>query len=550
MRRLQEEPPQGSAGSTTMRFVSSFFLICFFLWLGLQVRRIKIFRIFSMPAAVTGGFIGLIFLQLCKLNEDVYAVIAYDWVVGWSALPSILINIVFATLFLGKKLPTAKEAWRDGGPQVMYGQLIAWGNWSVSCLLTGAILIPVFGVSPLFASMFAVGFEGGHGTAAGLADTYTALGEPTYGDVALTAATIGILMGSIVGVIIVNWGIATGKVAMHQDGTVVPVREETEPVSMEEGSERVPQEKGLEDDEEEEEVKEPSLCKKMFGDRDVPSDIYRVDETVDERPSGGKQTVRQDAMETLALHLIYISFACFFGYVILRCLWLIEYNVPALEEIKFFTSFPLFPMCMLGGLFVMWVHEKMGVPAPIDDIMMERIGGASMEFLIVSAIALINTDAVSDNIAPLIIIMLGGITWNFICFFLLAPRILPNFHFERAIVELGQSFGTTATGLLLLRMCDPDKDTPVWKAFGYKQMMTEPFMGGGVWTTVSLQLLATIGVWGVFGISMAFVLFWTCMYFFYFRKLYLRAAPEGSQEASKIEVMDVSMNEAEMAKSK
>ena len=87
---------------------------------------------------------------------------------------------------------------------------------------------------------------------------------------------------------------------------------------------------------------------------------------------------------------------------------------------------------------------------------------------------MINTDAVSDNIAPLIIIMLGGMGWNFICFFIVAPRVLPDFHFERAIVELGQSFGTTATGLLLLRMVDPEKDTPVWKAFGYKQMMTEP----------------------------------------------------------------------------
>jgi len=193
----------------------------------------------------------------------------------------------------------------------------------------------------------------------------------------------------------------------------------------------------------------------------------------------------------------------------------------------------------------MWIHEKTGAPVPIDDIMMDRIGGASMEFLIVSAIAMINTDAVSENIAPLIIIMIGGMSWNFFCFFILAPRILPNFAFERAIVELGQSFGTTATGLLLLRMADPEKDTPVWKSFGYKQMMTEPFMGGGIWTTVSLQLLVTIGVWGVFGISLAFVLFWTAMYFFYFRKLYLQETTPESQEPSGGKVMDVSGHEVD-----
>ena len=119
-------------------------------------------------------------------------------------------------------------------------------------------------------------------------------------------------------------------------------------------------------------------------------------------------------------------------------------------------------------------------------------------------------------------------------------RILPDFHFERAIVELGQSFGTTSTGLLLLRMCDPDKETPVWASFGYKQMMTEPFMGGGIWTTVSLQLLTIIGVWGVFGIATSAVLFWTAMYFCYFRKLYGNIAAEDGDALSEKSGVDVS----------
>lgn len=534
MRSLQDESiPQGSSGTTTMRFVSSFSLLCFLLWLGLQIRRIKLFRIFSLPASVSAGFIGLTFVQLCKLNDDVYATVAHDWILGWSALPSILINVVFATLFLGKKLPTWKQAWRGGGPQVMYGQLIAWGNWSVSCLLTGAILIPVFGVSPLFASMYAVGFEGGHGTASGLADTYTALGEPEYGDVALTSATIGILMGAICGVILVNWGVATGRVVMHQDGSIhapedKPQNTENTQLAgdLERGDEQSTDDAGEaqteEDSEESEEGRKESLCHKMFANRDVPRDIYEVDE----RPDGGKQTVRPDALDTLALHLVYVAFSVFFGYVILRLLWLIDDSVPALDEIQFFHSFPLFPWCMIGGLFVMWIHEKCGSEAPIDPLMMDMIGGSAMEFLIVAAIAVINTQAVAANIAPLAIIIVGGMMWNFFLFFFVAERILPNFYFERAIVELGQSFGTTATGLLLLRMCDPDKETPVWSSFGYKQMMTEPFMGGGIWTTVSLQLLAIIGVWGVFGIATSFVLFWTVMYFVYFKGMYKRIASE------------------------
>ena len=84
----------------------------------------------------------------------------------------------------------------------------------------------------------------------------------------------------------------------------------------------------------------------------------------------------------------------------------------------------------------MWVHDKCGSLAPVDPIMMGRIGGASTEFLIVSAIAMIKTDAVAGNITPLIIVTIGGMTCNFICFFILAPRVLPTFHFERKKIGL------------------------------------------------------------------------------------------------------------------
>ena len=123
-------------------------------------------------------------------------------------------------------------------------------------------------------------------------------------------------MGSICGVILVNWGIATGRVAMHKDGTIVPVNHDAMAGSVEaaekggleykDGSEEAQSSEGVT------EGSQDSLCKKMFGDRDVPPDIYKVDDVTDERPPGGRLTVRQDAVESLALHLIYVAFACFF----------------------------------------------------------------------------------------------------------------------------------------------------------------------------------------------------------------------------------------------
>jgi glutamate:Na+ symporter, ESS family len=69
----------------------------------------------------------------------------------------------------------------------------------------------------------------------------------------------------------------------------------------------------------------------------------------------------------------------------------------------------------------------------------------------------------------------------------------PEFWFERGIGDLGQSMGVTATGLILMRVADPDNRTPALEAFGYKQLGFEPFLGGGLITATSVPLIAQFG---------------------------------------------------------
>merc|ERR1711939_1202032 len=79
--------------------------------------------------------------------------------------------------------------------------------------------------------------------------------------------------------------------------------------------------------------------------------------------------------------------------------------------------------------------------------------------------------------------------------------------------------GTTATGLLLLRVVDPDMKSPALKAFSCKQLVTEPFMGGGLVTSLSLPLISAFGNWFMFGLGAGFVVFWLIVWFFLFRKM-------------------------------
>ena len=83
---------------------------------------------------------------------------------------------------------------------------------------------------------------------------------------------------------------------------------------------------------------------------------------------------------------------------------------------------------------------------------------------------------------------------------------------------MGQSMGVTATGLLLLRVADPEQETDATSAFGYKQLLHEPFMGGGLWTSTAVLLIAHQGGWVVFGISVFAVMAWLLVWSLLFRK--------------------------------
>jgi len=48
---------------------------------------------------------------------------------------------VFSSLFLGTQIPNVAVIWKQAGPQLMYGMLIAWGQWIVALVVTGALLV-------------------------------------------------------------------------------------------------------------------------------------------------------------------------------------------------------------------------------------------------------------------------------------------------------------------------------------------------------------------------------------------------------------------------
>ena len=434
----------------------SFIVICCALIAGHVLRtKIRLLQKLYLPSCVIGGIFALIILQF--VGSDTKAALT----AGWSSLPGFLINIVFACLFLGIKIPSMKQVWRTSSTQVAYGQIVAWGQYVVGI---GGWLVFVRWVYPELPAMFGgvlpVGFEGGHGTAGGLAPVFEQYGWTDGKDFALASATFGILGAIIVGMVLINW--ASRKGYTHKSA--------------------------------------------------APLDSFEDDTIgvipIGQRPSAGRLTVNSDAIESASLHLAIVGLACLIGYLLKEGLMLIENSNEAMANLGLLRGFPLFPLCMIGGIIIQIWEDKFDKHNLIDLGIMRRIQNTALDFLVVAAIATIQISVVAKGIVPLLILVALGIIWNVWCVVSLARRIFPDSWFERAIAEMGQSMGVTATGLLLLRVVDPDYETPAADAFACKQIVHEPFMGGGLWTGMAIPLLAVKGGWFVFIIAISAVMIW------------------------------------------
>lgn len=153
--------------------------------------------------------------------------------------------------------------------------------------------------------------------------------------------------------------------------------------------------------------------------------------------------------------------------------------------IHLLTYVPLFPLAMIGGIILQVFLERFDVYQTLDRNLMMRIQGLSLDILITSAIETLSLTVIGNNLTPFIILAFVGIIWNLVGFMFLGPRMMPSYWFERSIGNFGQSMGMTASGLLLMRIADPDNRSPALEGFGYKQLLFEP-----MWVVVYLlQLL-------------------------------------------------------------
>ena len=123
-----------------------------------------------------------------------------------------MINVIFASLFLGAVTPKLKTVFKTAFPQICMGQLLAWGQYAIGIGLAGLVFIPFFGINQTFGNLLEIGFQGGHGTVGGVAETFRNFNWEDGIALGYTVATFGMISGILVGMVLVNWALKNGHV--------------------------------------------------------------------------------------------------------------------------------------------------------------------------------------------------------------------------------------------------------------------------------------------------------------------------------------------------
>lgn len=404
-----------------------------------------------IPASVIAGFVILLIgPQMLGKWTGTSGLIPSQVIAIWSVLPGVFINIVFAAVMLGKRLPSLKNIWGASAPHFILGSVFSFGQFALGAFAVVLILTPFFGLTDLAGSILEMSFAGGHGTIAGMGPLLDDAGAGEVVDLGLGLATVSMVTGVIGGSLIVRYALNHPK---------IPVARQTPPTRAE----------GL----------------------DLTEVGIAPEDTKDPVDAG---------MSPVTAAFMFIALAVAVAIAILE---LLRFAFGAVG-LDIFDNFPLFPFTVIGGFLVQAIATKLGKDHYIDRRSVTGISSISLDALIASAIGTMSLAALGANIPALVILTVIAVAWSVFGMLFLGPRIHGPNWFEHSLADFGQSQGNVATGFILADMADPKHQTNTATAYGYKQLTYEPILGGGILTAFSVPLIIE---WGslVFGIVSAVI---------------------------------------------
>jgi len=375
--------------------------------------KIKFFQRFLIPNALTAGFL------LFPL---------YNWVFPLMGMDTVsLENIVFHFLnisFIAMTLRVSKEK-RRSSRDVFATSTMVLSQYAIQCFLGTIItivLIKTFmpDLFPGFGLFATLGFSLGPGQAFAIGTGWEAMGFEGLGSVGLTFGALGFIWASFGGIFLVNYGMRKGWISKDEKSRI-----------------------------NERKVRQGVLHR---GDSTASSEVTDV--------------TNPEAIDpfTFASGLVLATYLV--SYLGLTGIsWLLGFLGNSGIQLATNLWGIMFIFCGITAMGVKAFLKGLRLDFVIDNQRMTRISGFSVDFMVASAIAAISAAVVAQYWVPILIIAgLTGLATTFSHIWL-SSRVFQDHVFYRAVLIYGAATGTLPTGLALLRIIDPEFETPASRDF-------------------------------------------------------------------------------------
>ncbi len=415
----------------------SFGTMAIFLLFGIFLRaKVKFFQSFLIPSCMIGGTLGMIILnintipdiQLIPFKSADFEVFAYH---------------MFIISFISIGLTPSSDS---DGVERKTGSLFKGAAWMamiegvtisiqaiVGCLLV--LLFAVFGMELFrtFGLFLPLGFTEGPGQALSFGKTWEGYGFENAATIGVTFAAIGFLIAFFVGVPLIRWGVRKG----------------------------LPVEKS----------------------RALPEDLLTGIISKDgNREKAGDLTMHSGNVDTLAYHLALIGLVYVLTWFFSTGL---DKIIPANITKSLFGFFFFFGLAI--ALLIRFIMTKLGIMHMIDPGIQRRITGWAVDFLLVATIMSVQVNIVAKYIVPIAVMSVIAAALTIVSILYLGRRI-DTLNFERTMAIFGTCTGTVSTGLVLLRVIDPEFRTPVALEIGLMNVVVVPII-------IASMILVNAPVW-------------------------------------------------------
>ena len=374
--------------------------------------RIRFLQRFLIPAPIVAGMFLLVFYNyfapLLSLRSDFLGEIVYH-----------LLNISFISMLL-RVTPKERDA-RKGRRTLAANVTAIMAQYGLQCflgLLATAVIIATVkpDLFPAFGFTLTLGFELGPGQAYSIGSTWESMGFMGGSSVGLAMAAIGFLVGSFGGVVLINQGVKRGWIG----------REYLDKINK----------------------------------KSVRTGFFSRIES--ERPVGSNLSTDGESLDTLSYHIALVMGTYLLSWAFLTglssLLGLLGNMGHELAASLWGINFIFSAFCALAVKMIMRFFK---VETTIDNGTCNRIGGFSVDLTVASSLGAISLVAVQGYWLPILILVVIGVLLTMVVLPWYCSRMYDDHQFFRMLVIFGTSTGTLPTGLALLRVVDPEFETPV-----------------------------------------------------------------------------------------